>query len=43
MFLGGLGDAKNSASVEAISRTSGWLVGQAKLKSVLTGVRCHID
>jgi hypothetical protein len=41
-FLGGLGDAKNAATVEGMSRTDGWLVGAAKLKSVMTGVYWQI-
>lgn len=41
-YLGGLGDAKNEGIVEAMSRTGGWLAGQAKLKSVYTGVTWQV-
>jgi len=41
-YLGGLGDAKNAATVEGMSRINGWLVGEAKLKGTSIGVQWQI-
>ena len=38
IFLGGLGDSRNASSAQGISATNGWIVGQASLKNLGTGV-----
>ena len=38
VFLGGLGDSHNASSAQGISASGGWIVGQASLKNLGTGV-----
>ncbi len=42
IFLGGLGDSRNASSIQGISAQGGWIVGQASLKNLGTGVYWRI-
>jgi hypothetical protein len=43
VFLGGLGDSRNASSAQGISAQGGWIVGQASLKNLGTGVYWNIQ